>query len=180
MWATVTQRSAADLDTYININARFMTQITRVLLPVLTRDKNQRTVIVNVSSGNAIMRSPYLVTYSATKAYVVRWSLSLDAELKAEGHKVDIHSFILGGVVTDNWQRETNLFYPDVPTFAKAALSKLGAGHVVCTPYWPHGIQVAFMKNLMPQWVGDKFMLDVARREMKRSEQIEREKAKAK
>ncbi len=159
-FATVVQRSAKDMDTWINVNLRFMTQITRVLIPTLSKDKSQRSVICNISSGAELLPSPYLVVYSATKAYVSRWSLSLDAELRAGGHNIDTHSYIVGEVVTAGSGRDqsmVSLFSPGVKTFASAALSKLGAGHVVCTPYWPHGIQVAVMTAL-PPWVGAQFV----------------------
>ena len=159
-FATVTERSAKDMDVWINVNLRFMTQITRVLIPTLSRDKSQRTVICNISSGAELLPAPYLVVYSATKAYVSRWSLSLDSELRMLGHNMDTHSYIVGNVVTAGSGRDESmvgLFSPNARTYASAALSKLGSGHVVCTPYWPHGLQVGFMTSV-PSWVGASFV----------------------
>jgi 17beta-estradiol 17-dehydrogenase / very-long-chain 3-oxoacyl-CoA reductase len=183
-WAPVTQRSAHDLDIWIDLNLRFMTQITRVLLPVLTRDKTQRTVVVNVSSAAELVAAPYLVTYSAAKAYVSRWTEGLAAELKDQGHTmIDLHSLIVGSVVTENTGRDESsigLFSPAVPPFAKVVLSKLGCGQVVCTPYWPHALQVWFLKDLMPRFVANNFMLSMAREDMARLEKLAQQKAKGK
>jgi short-subunit dehydrogenase len=181
-WATVAQRSTWDLDAHINLNARFMTQITRVLIPVLARGRGrgttnyqpqrQRAAIVNISSGAELLPAPYLVVYSASKAYVSRWSISLDAELQGEGLNIDVHSLIVGAVATPNAGHDESakgLFCPDADTFARKALPKLGCGHVVCTPYWPHGLQVTFGASL-PAWLGAKMMRDVARKAMARAE----------
>ncbi|OCT53242.1 putative short chain dehydrogenase/reductase [Cladophialophora carrionii] len=191
-WATVTQRSASELDALINLNARFMTQMTRLLIPVLARgrgnkedllmrqrrqrrQRRHRAAIVNVSSGAELLPAPYLVAYSAAKAYVSRWSISLDAELRGEGLEIDVHSLIVGAVATMNAGQDglmAGLFCPDAETFATKALAKLGCGHVVCTPYWPHGLQVAVMACL-PEWLGAKFMRDTARRAMARMEKAQ-------
>ncbi|EXJ63857.1 hypothetical protein A1O7_00192 [Cladophialophora yegresii CBS 114405] len=100
-WAPIMQRSAGELDALINLNAAFMTQMTRVLIPVLAQ--RQRAAIVNISSAAELVPAPYLVAYSAAKAYVSRCSVSLDAELRVEsqGH-IDVHSLIVGAVATPN------------------------------------------------------------------------------
>ncbi|KIW73824.1 hypothetical protein PV04_01912 [Phialophora macrospora] len=175
-WATVAQRSAWDLDAHINLNARFMTQITRVLIPVLARgtskDQRQRAAIVNIGSGAEMLPAPYMVVYSAAKAYVSRWSISLDAELQGEGLKIDVHALIVGAVATPNsslGEPTVSLFSPDPDTFARKVLPKLGCGRVVCTPYWPHGLQVGAM-GCMPAWLGAKVMRDMATEAISKAE----------
>jgi len=172
-YAPVARRSAQQLDQCINLNARFMTQITRVLLPILSRDKDQRATIVNISSATELVPAAYLVTYSATKAYVGRWSIGLEAELKAEKMNIDVHSMIVGLVVTANMAQngaKVGFFGPNATTMAKAVLAKLGCGHVICTPFWPHALQVGIIGGLMPSWFAAKFMGDIAREAMAKDE----------
>ena len=159
----VSKRPAWQINSMVMLNATFMTQITRVLTPILTRDKSQRTIIVNVSSAAELISSPYLVVYSATKAYVSRWSASLESELRTEGHKIDVHSLIVGAVATDNAASVPNLFNPAVPTFVRAVVKKFGASDVVITPYWPHGVQVWVMTNLMPNLMVEKFIVNMGK-----------------
>ena len=183
VFTTVWAKEAWDTDAWINVNLRFMTHITRVLIPALTRYKNQRSVIVNVSSAAEVVAAPYLAIYSATKAYVSRLSESLASELKAEGQAVDVHSLLVGQVITaGNKGAESTeaLFSPMPATFAKAVVSKFGCGHVVCTPYWPHGVQVGFMRDLMPSWLGESFILNFAKDMMAKEEKMKREEGKMK
>jgi 17beta-estradiol 17-dehydrogenase / very-long-chain 3-oxoacyl-CoA reductase len=155
----VVERSAEELDICVDINVRFMTQITRVLLPVLTKDKSRKAAIANISSGAELISTPLLVAYSGSKAYVSRWSLSLDAELRlVVGVDLDIHSVLVGAVSTNNTQFAQSLWTPDTNTMARATLSKLGGGHVVCTPYWPHGLQMRFVE-MFPAWVTSRMLM---------------------
>ncbi|KAJ9607082.1 hypothetical protein H2200_008154 [Cladophialophora chaetospira] len=156
----IAQRSAKDIYDRINANATFMTQITRVLIPVLSRDKSQRSVICNISSAAELVPAAYLVDYSATKAYVSRFSLSLNEELKISSPNIDVHSYIVGEVATAGSGQDATVdtvFLPGANRFARAAVSKLGCGHVVCTPYWPHGLGAGFITSL-PDWASGKLM----------------------
>lgn len=172
-WEPLKSYSPATLNGLINLNAVFMAQITRVLIPTLAQSQSQKATIVNVSSGAELLPAAYLVAYSASKAFVSRWSRGLDAELKAEGLKIEVQSLIVGAVETPGSGMSTNqdLFTPTANTMAVAALSKFGSNHgVVVTPYWRHGMQVLLMTN-MPNFVGVKFMVDMAKRQRKIAEE---------
>ncbi|ETI27754.1 hypothetical protein G647_00203 [Cladophialophora carrionii CBS 160.54] len=166
-WATVAQRSASELDALINLNARFMPQMTRVLIPVLARGRGNKDLLMRQRRRRH--------RAAIVNAYVSRWSSSLDAELRGEGLEIDVHSLIVGAVATPNAGHDgsmAGLFCPDAETFATKALAKLGCGHVVCTPYWPHGLQVGVMACL-PEWLGAKFMRDTARQALARMEKAQ-------
>lgn len=172
-WEPLQKFSPAMLDGLINLNARFMAQITRVLIPTLSQSQSQKATIVNVSSGAELLPAPYLIAYSASKAFVSRWSLGLDAELKAEGLKIEVQSLLVGAVATVGSGMDANAdwFTPNASTMAVAALSKFGSNHgVMVTPYWRHGLQAILLMN-MPNWVGIKFMVDMAKRQRKVAEE---------
>ena len=178
-WATIVQRSPWELDTFINVNLRFMAQITRVLTPILTKDKTQKVAILNVSSGAERINGPYLVTYSGSKAFVSRWSGSLDVEFKAEGLNVDVMSAIVGKVATaatGRFESDVNLFCPSAIGMAKVALSKLGSGRVVCTPHLGHALQLWLLTEIMPTWVMDKMMIHEAGKEIANMAKLEKAK----
>jgi 17beta-estradiol 17-dehydrogenase / very-long-chain 3-oxoacyl-CoA reductase len=147
----------------ININLRFMTQVTRVLLPTLTKDKTQRTGIINVSSGAELARSAYLAIYAGTKAYISRFTLSLDAELRHEGHKVDMQSALVGMVATPGAQKgekDISLTIVSARSMARDCLNKLGNGDVVCTPSLAHGMQFGALLS-MPNYVIERFIINM-------------------
>ncbi|KIX05795.1 uncharacterized protein Z518_03767 [Rhinocladiella mackenziei CBS 650.93] len=167
-WAALTEISAADLDTWINLNTRFMSQITRLVLPLLAQ--NQPALILNVSSASEQVPTPYLVAYAAAKAYVSRWCVSLNCEMVAENLDVEIKSLDLGMVVTAGAERDDSmlsLFMPSARTVAKTSLDKVGCGHVVVTPYWPHILQFGVLSAL-PDWILQKMVIKITKDEMVR------------
>jgi len=67
----------------INVNVLSLTEMTRICLPSLVT--NQRSLIVNLSSGSATVPAPLLSCYSGTKAYVLKFSQDLALEYKSKG-----------------------------------------------------------------------------------------------
>lgn len=66
----------------IDLNVRGLVQFTGLLLPTLLR---QGGAVVNVASTVAYVPTPFAATYGATKAFVLHWTLALDAELRGTG-----------------------------------------------------------------------------------------------
>jgi 17beta-estradiol 17-dehydrogenase / very-long-chain 3-oxoacyl-CoA reductase len=82
------ERDAAMTNLFIDLNLRFPTQITRLLLPQLIQ--HAPACILNIGSLASESVAPYACIYSGSKAYNKSWSASLDAELKAEGHDIEV------------------------------------------------------------------------------------------
>jgi uncharacterized oxidoreductase len=76
--------------------------LTRAALPVLRRSGDG--LIVNVTSGGALIGMPFYATYVATKAGLARFGEALRRELKGEG--VDVLTVFPGG--TDTPMMATN------------------------------------------------------------------------
>lgn len=129
----------------ITLNATFMTQITRVLLPILKR--NGPSLIINVSSA-ASYGMPWLSVYSGSKGYVDSISHSLDAELTAEKTSVEALALRVGNVQSQGNRSETSLFTPDARTMARAGLNRVGCGRILIWGYWPHVLQGLAMSVL--------------------------------
>lgn len=66
----------------LEVNVAAPVHLTGLLLPCL---KEHGGLIINVASTAAFQPTPYMATYGATKAFLLHWSLALDADLKAEG-----------------------------------------------------------------------------------------------
>jgi short-subunit dehydrogenase len=162
----VKDRKANELDTMLNVNARFMMQITRVLLPVLIA--NQPSAILNVSSAAELIPAPYAIVYSASKAYVNMWSRSLDVEMRTDGHDVKVTNLVVAKVVTRGAGRteKDKGFDTCMPSdMASACLHKMGNGYSNVVPYLPHAMQVAVLQAL-PAWVQEMMIKALIKAEM--------------
>jgi len=133
----LTELSYQDVRTTINTNATFMTQITRVLLPVL--EKNGPSLILNVSSI-AAYGMPFIPVYSGTKGFVESFSRALDAEVKARGQDVEVLAIRVGSVRSQSNDVDVGLLVPDSRTMAAASLERVGCGLPLIFGYWGHAI----------------------------------------
>lgn len=66
----------------VDLNCRAPVLLTGLLWPEIHRRGGQ---IVNVASLAAYQPTPFLATYAATKAFLLHWSLALDAEGRSHG-----------------------------------------------------------------------------------------------
>ncbi len=73
-----------DAEVFTNLLAPM--KLSHLLLPILSQNKN--SVIMNVTSGLAYLPMPSVPIYSATKAALHSFSISLRAQLKSQGIEV--------------------------------------------------------------------------------------------
>lgn len=66
----------------VDLNCRAPVLLTGLLWPAILR---RGGLVVNVASLAAYQPTPFLSTYSATKAFLLHWSLALDAEGRRHG-----------------------------------------------------------------------------------------------
>lgn len=148
---TLDTLSYADVDATIDKNARFMAQITRVLLPVLSEGPGRSGLVLNVSSLSQY-GLPYISVYSATKGFVDSFTKALEAESSAEGCGVDVMALRVGQVSTAGFDVASNLFVPEARTLAKAGLDRVGCGRVIVWAYFWHWLQ-GLSFEFVPRWV---------------------------
>ncbi len=168
----LSEYSAEDIDRFINLNARFMAQLTRMLLPELASKRNAlpgsrsgRSLIINLSSG-ALLGLPWLSMYSATKAFNASFSASLSRELKATGQAVDCIAIVPGDVVSDSNNIGLGKGSPTASEYGKMILDRIdGAvarGRVMISPYWLHALQILALdflpESILQQAVTDNML----------------------
>jgi short-subunit dehydrogenase len=121
----------------IRLNVVALVRLTRAALPgMLARG---RGAIVNVSSLAGESAGPFSATYSATKAYVTRFSESLHEELRGTGVVVQA---LLPGFTRTEFQDVAGVDPGLVPGFAwlraedvaAASLAALARGDAICVP----------------------------------------------
>lgn len=122
----------------ITLNATFMTQLTRALIPTL--EKNGPSLVMSLSSA-ATYGMQWVTVYSGTKGYVESISGAWNAEMKIEGRDIEVLGIRVGNVQSQGNDSHETLFTPSSYDMAGAALNRVGSGRAVVWGYWPHALQ---------------------------------------
>lgn len=93
LFTNVSEESIAQI---LQLNVASMTGVARALLPQMFERK--KGILINISSATAVMPSPYLTVYAASKSYVIKLSEDLAAEAAPYG--VTVQCIIPGPVAT--------------------------------------------------------------------------------
>ncbi|KAJ9616887.1 hypothetical protein H2200_000607 [Cladophialophora chaetospira] len=158
------QMTGPQFDGWINCNCRFQTQLTRLLLPILI--KNKPGLMIFVSSAVTEMTAPGVSVYTSTKFYVEGLAKALQLELKMNGHDVEVKSLTVGMVATASsgrHEKDISFTMPSPRDLARAALGKVGVGGVRITPYFGHWLQFGFMTSL-PSWLSEMMIISLVRK----------------
>ncbi|KAK4139310.1 NAD(P)-binding protein [Dichotomopilus funicola] len=150
--------SCDDVDGVINQNARFMARLTALLLPVLEgrrhgqqdqpSDKSHRSLIISLSSA-AHIGLPWLVMYSATKAFNRALGFSLARELPTvqSPSAVPIDSIVVtpGEVLSQGNSRGVPASAPTAAEFGRAIVHKadgaVARGWMEMRAHWWHDVE---------------------------------------
>ena len=143
------ETDSKELQDIVTINCLGTLKTTQVVAPIMTR--RGKGLILTLGSFAGWTPTPYLATYSGSKAFLQHWSTSLAAELKPQG--VDVH-LVLSYLVTTAMSkiRRTSLLIPGPRQFVRAALGKIGSGGYqiassTYTPYWSHAVFLWLVEN---------------------------------
>lgn len=138
-----------ELQDIITINCLGTLKVTRIVAPGMQSRK--RGLILTMGSFGGWMPTPYLATYSGSKAFLQHWSAALGAELKPSNVDVQL---CLSYLVTTAMSkvRRPSLLIPGPKQFVRAALGKVGLGGwqstaYTYTPYWSHAVMAWFVEN---------------------------------
>jgi 17beta-estradiol 17-dehydrogenase / very-long-chain 3-oxoacyl-CoA reductase len=134
-----------EIDTLININARFPTLLTTALLPILTSSENGPALIINVGSVAGVVDLPYTLVYSATKAFNLSFSGSLAAEMKTEGHDIEVLGLVVCSVDTPGAPKESQNAPGCIEPkeLVVSALNSVGCGESIIASHWIHWAIIA-------------------------------------
>ncbi|KAF4949308.1 hypothetical protein FSARC_13515 [Fusarium sarcochroum] len=153
----------------VSLNALFPIHLIRTLLPTLIR--NSPALIINISSVGD-KGFPLLVSYSASKSFLMTMTESLGLELKLEGHDVDTMCVRVSkttGVVGSDMQ--PNFSVPSASAVAKAALARVGCGERIVVGHWVQSLQQVVVR-MLPRWLWERTIIDVMQNE--RAEEMKR------
>jgi 17beta-estradiol 17-dehydrogenase / very-long-chain 3-oxoacyl-CoA reductase len=131
-----------EIEETIRLNTIFPSQLTRNLLPQLSK----QSLILNVSSYAGLFPPPYLAVYAGTKAYNNAFSISLARELEG----IEVISLITGSVNTRTNRKPVSFMRPSATKYAKSVLKIVGCGRKSIMPYWPQAIQT-YIISLLPE-----------------------------
>ena len=122
------------VDTLVKVNVLALTHLSLAAVPGFA--KRDRGTIINVGSVIAVMPVPGGASYSASKAYVLNFSRSLQMEFADSNVKIQV---IMPGPVRSEFFGDQAPPFPDqlfmsAETLVDSALSGLDQGELVCFP----------------------------------------------
>ena len=146
-----------ELRDIITINNTATLRITQVVAPaiVATVEKSQKKVrglILTMGSFGGLLPTPYLATYSGSKAFLQAWSTALAGELNPQGVDVEL---VISYLVTSAMSkiRRSSLTIPNPKQFVASTLASVGRRNgaqerfATNTPYWAHAIMHFAIEN---------------------------------
>ncbi|KAK3294359.1 uncharacterized protein B0H64DRAFT_361781 [Chaetomium fimeti] len=167
-----------ELQDIITINCLGTLKTTQVVAPILA--KRKRGLILTMGSFAGVMPTPYLATYSGSKAFLQHWSSSLASELKPQG--VDVQLVVSYLVTTAMSKiRRTSLLIPNPKQFVRSALGKIGmTGNEMFpntyTPWWSHAAFKWLIESTVGAtsgvtiWFNRKMHVDIRTRALRKAE----------
>ena len=122
VFKSLADHTFAELDNVMSVNALFPTQLTRAILPILSKSEDP-SLIINIGSLGADSGVPYSVPYAGCKALNMVTSKSLDFEMRAEGQKLEVLGVVAGKVTEISYDKEpATLFTPGARTMVSISL----------------------------------------------------------
>lgn len=142
---------ADELRSIVTVNCIATLKVTQAVAPVLRA--RRRGLILTMGSFAGWTPTPYLATYSGSKAFLQQWSNALASELAADGVDVQL---VLSHLVTTAMSkvRRPSLLVPTARGFVASALAKVGLGGFQAapntyTPWWSHAFMLWLIENVV-------------------------------
>lgn len=171
------QTDKEELETIVKINCLGTLKTTQVVAPAMAQRK--RGLILTMGSFGGWTPTPYLATYSASKAFLQHWSSALAEELRSSN--VDVYlclSYLVVGAMSKI--RRPSLLIPPARPFVKAALAKVGRGGTQdlaysYTPWWSHAIMQWWVEKVLGLgsrvviWWNLKMHIDIRNRALRKA-----------
>nr|XP_023018168.1 very-long-chain 3-oxoacyl-CoA reductase-B [Leptinotarsa decemlineata] len=154
----------------INCNIFSVTNMCKIVLPGMA--ERRRGVVINISSTAAQIPSPLLTVYSASKAYVVKFSEDLSAEYAKFG--ITIQCLLPGYVATNMSKiRSSTWMAPSPLNYVREAMKTIGVKEKT-TGYFPHTLLVAVVHSMdylsprLSRWFITRTMTNIRARALRR------------
>ena len=158
------------VDTIMNINARFPTQLTKALLPKLTQTSSPSLILNIGSMGDFSV--PYATIYGGSKGFNMAWSSSLAVEMKSEGKAVEVLGIYVGKVTdVTHCKEDASFFTPNARTMAKASLQRVGCRRTVVVGHVGHAMQ-RFLVGVLPSSVFTSLITSLMKRKWEEEQKM--------
>lgn len=161
------------IENILKLNVAGTTGVTKAILPGML--KRRKGVLINISSMLAVIPSPYMAIYGASKAYITKLSTDLAIEFSSSG--ITVQCVIPGPIATKMSKiRKATWMAPTPEKFVETTLKTVGI-ELVTTGYPPHSLILGFVDSLKclcekgASWLIVKTVLNIRRRAIKRKEQ---------
>ncbi len=133
----------------IQVNVSALTHLTRLFAPEMVKKGGGK--ILNLASVAAFPPGPYMNVYYSTKAYVLSFSVGLNAEFEGTGVSVTV---LCPGPTVTNFQKRIglssgdmfNLKSMDPKKVAKIGYEGMKKNKVIVIPGFSNSISIFFMK----------------------------------
>lgn len=172
------ETSRDELQNIVTINCLGTLKVTQAVVPVMKQRK--KGLVLTMGSFAGWTPTPYLATYSGSKAFLQHWSSALASELAGDG--VDVH-LVLSHLVTTAMSkvRRPSLLIPTARNFVRATLGKIGSGSYqnassTYTPWWTHAVMLWFIETIPGVFgpitikVNKDMHIDIRRRALRKKE----------
>ncbi|KAJ9081812.1 hypothetical protein DSO57_1010921 [Entomophthora muscae] len=121
----------------LEINVTSTVLVTKAVIPAMIRATSKSGLsglIMTVGSFSGVLPTPYLTTYSASKAFLQTFTQSLGPEL--EKHKIVVTNIIPYFVVSKMSKiRKSSFLIPSPQAYVRSVLSKIGVTCGTSLPY---------------------------------------------
>jgi hypothetical protein len=155
VYGVMDQADRAAQLTMLDLNVRAVVDLTHRLLPLL---RARGGAILNIASTAGWQPTPYLATYGASKAFLLQWSLAIEAELRGSGVGV---LTVCPGPTESNFFRRAGFDQPPLAghghssaQVAAMALDAWARGRRLVVCGWRNRIMVALACRLPRAWQG--------------------------
>jgi len=158
----LTEFTLSDITSTINVNNVFTVMVTKHLVPLLSTH-GKPALVVNTSSFVSFLPTPYMVTYSASKAFLNCFTTALNNEFSLDPKTAQVHSqaILVGNVQSQASPEPISLMKPSAEDFARSACKVLNDGTILRTGYWAHSLQAMFLR-ILPTWIVKIFLNKIA------------------
>lgn len=119
----------------INCNIVVTTNMCRIILPQMVL--RRKGIIINIASSTAVIPSPLLTVFAATKSYVLKFSKSLNIEYHKYGIIVQC---LLPASITNSVKDSQNHWISPTPQqYVESAIKTVGKDEVTAG-FFPHAV----------------------------------------
>ncbi|GBP31325.1 Very-long-chain 3-oxoacyl-CoA reductase [Eumeta japonica] len=127
---------------FMRVNMESMIKMNNLVLPGMV--KRKRGVVINLGSASALIPSPLLAVYGASKAFVDKFSRNLHIEYTRRGIVVQTvnPSFVMSNMTPHI--KSSSIFGPTAKRYVRSALGTVGVVSRT-TGYFPHDVLVGFV-----------------------------------